>query len=1083
MKKLISVLFALLLVASCMTVTMFATDAETSAPAADSSSASASSGSTSTAVSEDNVYLTTMYYNAEERLADKDMELMLEKHGYQLYIDTVTAEIAVVHVATGQVLFSNPYDIAASKGTASTKSQLLSQILIKYTENGVSKDYNSFADAVLNNQIIIEPIKNGIRVEYTIGRADSNFLVPRLISKDRLESQILNKLDKEDPYENWAYSKLSAFYRLEDPNDPTKVEAVKETMFKNYPVTKTGMAVYALTDIVTREFKELEGYIKEYCPDYTYDEMEYDHTMTQYVADTLSTPVFRLALEYTLTEDGLEVTLPANGIRFDETLYTLDSITLLPFMGAGTCTNQGYTFVPDGSGALMDFAAFPDKNTSIAGTVYGMDFAYQKLEGSANQDVMRMPVFGLRETFADNKYVIEKVSYMKDVKKVDEYGQPVLDENGDQIIEQEEAFKDVRTLVSSELVDRGFFAVIKEGDALSKITAKHDNQLHDYNTVQLSFNPRPKDSYSLEALSVGTSSEIQVVSDRKYVGNYTVKYYMLLDDDKAEAAGLSEDDYYETSWMGMAEAYRDYLFESEILTPLTKDEVDENIPLYIETFGATETIEKVLSVPTTVSRALTSFDDIKTMFDELAAAGITNIDFKLTGYANGGMYATIPYKLKWEKSVGGADGYSDLLKYAAEKGFGLYPDFDFVYVNRHKNFDGLKFDRDILKTIDNRYSSLREYDASLQEFVSYFTLCVSPSAYMTFYEKFAQNYLGYENKNISVSTIGSALNSDFDEDDPYNRNDSKNLTVEFLEKLDTDMTSVMSESGNVYTWKYIDKMLNVSLQSSRSLYASATVPFMGVVLHGSVEFTGAPINMAGDIKYEILRAIENGAGIYFILSYDNTELLKEDYDLSKYYSVRYDIWKEELINYYNMLNNELKDLQTSLIVGHEFIRGERVPSEAEKAADEIALNEQTTADKVAFEAAARAVAIEAMRAQYVAGLCEAGEDIQPMVDAMLARYEAGEDAETIIAEMRAEYGLDTDTEEEEEITAEETVEVTVAVPEEDDYEFTKYTSDNNQIVRVTYDNGTSFILNYNDFAVTVEGVEEVIPAYGFVKIN
>ena len=63
-------------------------------------------------------------------------------------------------------------------------------------------------------------------------------------------------------------------------------------------------------------------------------------------------------LEYTLSEDGLVVSLPANGIRFDETLYKLQNITLLPYMGAGTYTNDGYTFIPDGSGALMDYADF-----------------------------------------------------------------------------------------------------------------------------------------------------------------------------------------------------------------------------------------------------------------------------------------------------------------------------------------------------------------------------------------------------------------------------------------------------------------------------------------------------------------------------------------------------------------------------------------------------------------------------------------------------------------------------------------------------------------------------------------------------
>lgn len=1012
MKKLISVLLALLTL-SAMLVSLTAV-------------AYASDEEEETLEEAFPDYTTLLYMNEEAKL--NTMEKKLDMHGYELYIEPKTAEVAVVDKASGQVLFTNPYDVASSKGTEATKNKLLSQILINYTDNGTAKEYSSYADSAKLGQIIIKDIKNGVRVEYTIGRANANYLVPRMISKDRLEEEILSNIDSK-----FYYNKIYAFYDLKDPNDETLPQSVKDEMLKSYPVTKN-MAIYVLTsDINNRELAYMENIIKTYAPDYTYEEMEYDHQMTQYEATTLSTPVFRLSLEYTLTEDGLSVTLPANGIRFDETLYTLENITFLPFIGCGTYTNEGYTFIPDGSGALMDFSTFKDKNTSIAGTVYGTDFAYQTLEGSANQDIMRMPVFGITETRQKIKYVEVEKPYIETVITVDE-------ETGEEIVTEVE-----KTIVVEEATKvnerRGFLGIVTEGDAITRITAKHENQLHSYNSVQLSFNPRPKDSYVLaDSISVGSSSAIEVVSSRKYVDGYTVKYIMLTDDTIAEEKGIT--DYYETTWMGMAKAYRDYLIENGTLTRLEDADVDANIPLYIETFGTTQTIEKVLSFPTTVSKALTSFEDIITMYDELAAAGITNVDFKLTGYANGGMYPTVPIKLKWEKAAGGADGYDTLLAYAAEKGFGVYPDFDFAYVNNHKNFDGLKFDRDIVKTIDNRYSSLREYDASLQMYVSYFTLCVSPSVFSNFYGKFSENYLEHANTAISLSTIANTLNSDFDEEEPYNRADSKDFTVDFLKTVKEDIPSIMSEKGNVYTWQYVDKMLGVSLESSRSLYASASVPFMGVVLHGCVEFAGDAMNMAGDIDYEILKAIESGAGIYFILSYDNTELLKDNYSLSKYYSVRYDIWKEELVERYNELNDVLADLQTSLIVGHEFLVGERVPSAAEVEADRAAETAAKDAEEAAALEKAKQEAIAAMREQYLAGEIGAGEAIKPVVEQK-------------------------------------------PVQETEGYQYTKYTSDDNSIVLVTYENGTSFILNYNNFDITtvVDGITYKVDGYGYIVLQ
>ena len=252
----------------------------------------------------------------------------------------------------------------------------------------------------------------------------------------------------------------------------------------------------------------------------------------------------------------------------------------------------------------------------------------------------------------------------------------------------------------------------------------------------------------------------------------------------------------------------------------------------------------------------------------------------------------------------------------------------------------------------------------------------------------------------------------------------------------------MGDSPNAYTWSYLDKMLNVSLESSRSLYASASVPFMGVVLHGSVEFAGSPINMAGDIDYEILKAIESGAGLYFILSYDNTEYLKEDYELSKYYSVRYDIWKEELVERYNELNELIAPLQTSLITGHEFLIGERVASAAEIEADEIAAAEKKAADDSAAEQKAMQSALAAMREQYLAGEIKAGMPVVPVVEEK-------------------------------------------PVKETEGYKYTKYTSDDNSIVLVTYENGTSFILNYNNFDITtvVNGETYPVAGYGYVVIK
>ena len=244
----------------------------------------------------------------------------------------------------------------------------------------------------------------------------------------------------------------------------------------------------------------------------------------------------------------------------------------------------------------------------------------------------------------------------------------------------------------------GYVAIVTEGDALTTITSVHGGRTYCYGSVYCSFNPRPKDSYNLaEAISIASNSEYTVVSKRKYTGSFRINYIMLTDSElvndpenaEAIAAGAATGrSYYDTSYVGMAKAYREYLEAQGDISRIT--EADEDIPLYIEVFGLTETDESVLSIPVRVKKALTSFEDLEMMVEELttATSPITNISFRLTGFTNDGMVPTVPTKVKFESVTGGNSGFRDFLTYASERGIGVYPDFDFAYMQQNGLFDG-----------------------------------------------------------------------------------------------------------------------------------------------------------------------------------------------------------------------------------------------------------------------------------------------------------------------------------------------------------------------------------------------------------
>ena len=977
-------------------------------------------------------YLLSPYYTAEDKLAD--MKMVKEQNGFQLWYEYFTGEVAIVDTRTGQITFTNPYDVASNYQSISdaVKKKLLSQLIITFLENGVQKTFYSYTEAALRGQITMKNIKNGIRVEYILGEEATTRLVPRLIEVSRFEELILNNIDSA-----WEHDKVSSFYELKDKNDPSLTERGVLEMQAKFPITQT-MAVYVCSpDINARELRELEGYIKNFCPNYSYEDLEYDHEMTNYEGDDAAPPRFRMALEYTLSDTGLDVRLPANGIEFDESAYQFQTVTVLPYFGCGSNKNNGALVIPDGSGALIRFEDVKGKAVNISGLLYGSDYAYHGISGQ-HAESMRMPYYGIVTN------VDEVVDYP--VWKVDAEGKRTkqYDSRGD-LITTPISFKE----------DKGFLAVITEGDSLASLMAECGGPLHPYNTVYAMFTPRPSDEYNLsDSISVSGSATWTVTSKRKYTDSYRIHYTFLSDDELAEENGV--EDYYKADWTGMATAYRDYLIEKGDIKKL--ENTDENLPLFIETFGSVETTERVASFPVTVDKPLTTFEDIKTMYTELSEDGLTNVNFKLNGYANGGMKATVPYKLRWDNAVGGGDGFRDLAAYAEENGFEIYPDFDFAYIHGDELFDGVSLKNHAVRTIDNRYTTKRSYDAATQMFDRSMAVAIAPAAYEYLYRHFGPIYQKYGNKSISVSTLGTDLNSDFDEDEPYHREDNKEFTVELLENLSNDCENIMVDGGNAYTIPYADVIINTALTSSKYMKASESIPFLGMVYHGSKVFTGSATNMEGDINESILNAIENGASLYFILSYQNTSELKESMSLSKYYSVSYDIWKEDMIDYYNKLNDATKDLQTSYIVDHEFLDGERIPDE-----------DEAEADRIAAELEAEAIAEEARRAQ---------EKIDKAARLEARRKAQGFYTEEELADLEAQELLAEEMEETEAEEAEES-------EEEEEVPFNKYATTSGSIVRVEYEGGVNFILNYNSFDVTVEydGTVYTVDALDYVRFE
>lgn len=823
-----------------------------------------------TVLSED--YANKKYSSNEDKLAT--MELVHSDFGYDLYYQKETGEVQVVNTATGQFLSTNPYDVAANVNKATEREKLLSQIIVNYNDNGEDKSMTSFAMAALLGQIKMSNIRGGIRVEYTIGQSTTKRTIPMMIEKQRFEEFVLAPLKEAASTSDYKW--FESYYLLKDPEQPGLTESEKQTLYNTLPITRQ-MAVYVIDPSVAnveRELKKFEKLITELTT-YTYDDVLYDHDLTGYTGQTKNPAVFRMALEYYLTEDGLEVRLPARGIRYDAKQYSLTNIKILPFFGAYDQSEKGYVVLPDGSGTLVRFEdADPEIATTITNRLYGEDYSFYEQKTVANMENWVLPIYGMIESTKNTVYEY--------VDNPDGTTSEVQIDNFD---------------------NKGFLAIVTEGDSLAEITTASGGILNKYFATSINVYPRPKDTYPLDGISVsGLTATWTVETDKKYTGNYRIKYIMLQGED--------------ADYVKMAEIYRNYLEKNGKIKRQTQE---GNTKLYLETFGTVKTTERFFGVPISVKKPLTSFADAKKIIDDLAKNEGINLSIKYTGWANGGLEAKAPTNAEPEKKAGGEDGLKDLVKYAKKYGVKIYPDYDFVYVSHFGSGDNFDVKDDAVKTVDNRSAVHRSYSPVYQAFMNDAKLLISPSKILGFYKLFKDDYKAFGTGAISLGTIGSDLNSDHNKEESLNREDSKERVEEFLAAVKKDGYDIMVNQGNAYTLGYADNILNVPLDSSNRYVASEAIPFVGLVFHGYKNFAGTAINLAGDYNNMILKTVENGASLYFLLSYDNTEELKANYGAEKYYSIRYDYWKKDVIETYKIVNKITAPIQNAIAVSHKFV--------------------------------------------------------------------------------------------------------------------------------------------------------------------
>lgn len=180
--------------------------------------------------------------------------------------------------------------------------------------------------------------------------------------------------------------------------------------------------------------------------------------------------LFEITLQYALQNESLIVTLPYSKMSYNSDLPPL-GIHVLPHFGGSTSDEEGYLFVPDGSGALIEFNSDTYSVSNYAGSVYGLDETNEIKSKSTYSQSVYMPVFGIKQS------------------------------------------------------SKSFIAIIEDSAALANIRANRAGPYSSYNEVYASFNTHAYQNISIGGMSSAT--KLIGIQESPYRGDIQIRYAFL----------------------------------------------------------------------------------------------------------------------------------------------------------------------------------------------------------------------------------------------------------------------------------------------------------------------------------------------------------------------------------------------------------------------------------------------------------------------------------------------------------------------------------------------------------------------------
>lgn len=322
------------------------------------------------------VYVVVNYQNTDEeeqiievRAYDGDgKDVVMENDDLKFVMDPVTTQFTIEVKDSHKVWHSNPEGAANdSAALLEDKNKLQSPLIMSYAvQTGLETTFNSYAQSALNGIYEIEQGDDYIRVDYSLGDVEKEYVVPPVLKKADYEKWT-SMMSKDDA------NTLSQYYKKYNINKLGKKDN-KEELLASYPLLETDILYILRTNTKENMRKKLQSIFEEV--GYTYEDFLNDKEMDN-AEKSSDKPIFNVSVIYRLDGDDLVVEIPYNSLEYKKE-YPIYTLTPLPYFGAGGPNDTGYMLVPEGGGSLIHFNNGKTSQNNYYANVYGWDMCLSR---------------------------------------------------------------------------------------------------------------------------------------------------------------------------------------------------------------------------------------------------------------------------------------------------------------------------------------------------------------------------------------------------------------------------------------------------------------------------------------------------------------------------------------------------------------------------------------------------------------------------------------------------------------------------------------------------------------------------------